>query len=549
MKPGRWLTAILLLYLAHAAYLSGLAEDAYITFRYARNLVEGFGLTWNPGQPPVEGYTSLLWVLLSALAMKVGLDMPRVAQVVGLAAGAATIVLAYRVGRRLAGWSAEFALVPPLMLAVAGPFAAWATSGMEMVPFAALVLASVALFAAYWRSGERRTLVAAALTLLVATLVRPEGLLVFGTFLAIAVLAAQGDTRRHAGTLLVAGAAYAVPLVGYVVWRLAYYGYPLPNSFYAKTGGGLWQVLRGGLLAAGFFVQFVAPLVPWGLLALWEGQANQPSLPGLRRATEAVRAHALVVTCVAVFLVHAAYVVAVGGDYMAMHRFFVPVLAPLYIGAAALLASLRPAIVSRSKRWAFAAVVGVAAGATAFHSTPVDERFFARPSQQHGNYRGVQVERWSVARLTLIGRFFNRYRKAATDSVATDAIGAIGYYADMTVYDYLGLADTHIAHLPVARNQEKGMPGHQKADFPYILAKRPTYLMFSRFFTPSPAPVEDVVPPEILREVDAGYLVRAVWLDDTVNHESGYFTFLERRAQGRAYTLESPEAPGDRVGR
>ena len=42
-------------------------DDAFISFRYARNLVEGAGLVWNPGEPPVEGYSNFLWVLLLAV--------------------------------------------------------------------------------------------------------------------------------------------------------------------------------------------------------------------------------------------------------------------------------------------------------------------------------------------------------------------------------------------------------------------------------------------------------------------------------------------------
>ena len=44
-----------------------LTDDAFISFRYARNLLEGHGLVFNPGER-VEGYTNFLWVLeLAAL--------------------------------------------------------------------------------------------------------------------------------------------------------------------------------------------------------------------------------------------------------------------------------------------------------------------------------------------------------------------------------------------------------------------------------------------------------------------------------------------------
>lgn len=44
-----------------------LTDDAFISFRYARNLVEGHGLVYDLGEY-VEGYSNFLWVLeLAAL--------------------------------------------------------------------------------------------------------------------------------------------------------------------------------------------------------------------------------------------------------------------------------------------------------------------------------------------------------------------------------------------------------------------------------------------------------------------------------------------------
>ena len=54
-----WLA--LLAFLAYGARRF-LLDDAFISFRYARNLLEGNGLVWNPGER-VEGYSNFLWVL------------------------------------------------------------------------------------------------------------------------------------------------------------------------------------------------------------------------------------------------------------------------------------------------------------------------------------------------------------------------------------------------------------------------------------------------------------------------------------------------------
>ena len=57
----------------HSLWLACVAEDAFISFRFARNLVRGYGLVWYPGEGPVEGYTNFSWVLLSAGGIRLGL--------------------------------------------------------------------------------------------------------------------------------------------------------------------------------------------------------------------------------------------------------------------------------------------------------------------------------------------------------------------------------------------------------------------------------------------------------------------------------------------
>ena len=42
-------------------------DDAYITYRYAANVIDGHGPVFNPGTEPVEGFSSPLWLLLLSL--------------------------------------------------------------------------------------------------------------------------------------------------------------------------------------------------------------------------------------------------------------------------------------------------------------------------------------------------------------------------------------------------------------------------------------------------------------------------------------------------
>ena len=76
--PRRSLVCLVLcsLLLTHCVlYLDSVVDDAYVSYRYARSLVEGHGLTFNPGEL-VEGFSNPLWVFLSAGVLATGLEDP-----------------------------------------------------------------------------------------------------------------------------------------------------------------------------------------------------------------------------------------------------------------------------------------------------------------------------------------------------------------------------------------------------------------------------------------------------------------------------------------
>jgi arabinofuranosyltransferase len=59
-------------------------DDAYITFRYANNLVRHGEFTFNVGEDPVEGYTGVLLPLGIALAMWIGIAPELMANFIGM---------------------------------------------------------------------------------------------------------------------------------------------------------------------------------------------------------------------------------------------------------------------------------------------------------------------------------------------------------------------------------------------------------------------------------------------------------------------------------
>jgi hypothetical protein len=75
-------------------------EDAAMLLRYADNFANGHGIVWNIGEPPVDGATDFLFMLLIGLLAKSGLSVEIAARVLIIASHLATVVAVYLFSRR-----------------------------------------------------------------------------------------------------------------------------------------------------------------------------------------------------------------------------------------------------------------------------------------------------------------------------------------------------------------------------------------------------------------------------------------------------------------
>ena len=186
------------------------AEDAYITFRYSKNLVDGLGPVYNPGER-VMGFTSAPWMLWNAVGYALLKD-PMLWSRIWTAIGDATTLLVMgpmlrRSAAPASAWcfNAFFAVWPF--------FSAVGASGMENSMMFTLIVLGGALAA----RGSR----ASGPVIALLALWRPEGLA------SAAVLALGARWRDRA-------IAIGLALLGYAGLALAF-GSPLPQSLYAKS--------------------------------------------------------------------------------------------------------------------------------------------------------------------------------------------------------------------------------------------------------------------------------------------------------------------------
>jgi hypothetical protein len=435
-------------------------DDAFISFRYARNLVEGHGLVFNQGER-VEGYTNFLWTVMMAVGIAAGSDPVVLAAVLTLVLAFVIVVLTLVLAWQL--MPPAWVWVAPLLMAVSSPFLLYTTrgSGMETALFTALIMASlVALVRRAW-------LVAGVLTAL-TVMTRPDGVLLaaMGGLYAL-VVALSERTEQQRGTLLsrltgvlTYSGVFLALFVPYFAWRWSYYGYPLPNTFYVKVGG-TWAQMQHGAAYLLAFGRDDLLLVAGGIGAVAGAWAWRRTL------REQWREVALLVGLTLLFCV---YIVVVGGDWIPGARFAVPIIPLLALFVAWGLSGLA----QRLPRFAPLALV-----AAVVLIVGLGMRL---PRDSSDNpVSPIWTQNYVVRRYREVGRWINMHTPPGT-WIATGVAGAIPYYAERPTIDALGLTDLHIAHLP-SSDLGTGRPGHEKSDPAYVLGRRPEIITYKESHT------------------------------------------------------------------
>ncbi len=475
---GRWLLGVaVLLTLCYALYASHrmfgrLYDDTHITLRYAQNFANGDGLRFNPGEQPVEGYTNFLLTVFLAGCAKIGLPLLTMAKIVSIGAAMGVVVATYWLTTLvLPGASGLLRATPSLIMAGCGWFAYYAAIGLETHLFALLAtVAACLVLRGKWPW--------AGMVFALAYLTRPEGAGLWGVTLAWLIGQAWIAHRpaRELGRSQTTDAmptlrtrdlgAFVLPFAAiagvHEIWRLSYYGEPVPNTFYDKVGSTTQQVRRG----LGYVVHSVPQLHPFIIAALVALLVLIPS------AVVGSRAARYVALLGAVFT---AYIILIGGDFIGP-RFLFHIFPFIIVLAVAGIRSLVRIL------WHRFGFTGAGSGwnergspLAAFSVALIAFWLFLPllPPNTFLKQRVASTHMRVVTGLTALGEYLKE--TAPPDAtLAIDAAGVVPYISHLSTLDMLGLSDYHIAHTVKATGD--GLPGHEKTDPAYILAQHPTYI-------------------------------------------------------------------------
>lgn len=437
-----------------------LFDDAMISLRYAQNWARGYGLVWNAGER-VEGYTNPAWTLALGLCERLPLCPAHhclCVQLLGPLVLGLCLLSAARLAR-VCGLSSTSAVCVAVLVAMHYNLVFFTLMGMETGAQTALV--TWALADGVCAARRRRGSVRALLWFVPAVLVRMDALLLAGVVGAYLLLV----VRRGRGRLAVGGAAVTAALGALMLWRHAYYGEWLPNTYYLKlTGWPLPERLAAGLGQTMWTAfQYGAALVFTSFTFL--------------------RPHRVPVLLLGAFATALAYQIGVGGDAWPLSRFVIPTTTGLFVvvllGIETLLRALwgTPA---RATQWAARlAAVGVCAfGLDAAHW---DHCLLCSPPQ------AVAGNRMNV-RLALA---LERISKPEA-TVAVTWAGTVPYYSGRRCVDLLGKCDAHIARLPTTSGVR--LAGHNKCDWHYSLGTQRPDVIAHLAALESPEIVRDYHP-------------------------------------------------------
>jgi len=440
-----------------------LFDDAMISMVYAKNFVLGFGLNWARFGPPVEGFTHPLWTFSMIPVNALPLPLPvraLVVQVFSVVLLVANLFAVRALTRdHFTAPGAPHVLPAVALTAAYFPLVHWSVMGMETALQALLCAAAVKLTLDIAHRGARR-FTALGAVIAAALLLRLDMALAMGACVVYLLPALRRASPRE---WLPSAAIAAVAVLGYEAFRLAYFGDPLPNTYYLKLTGTPIpvRVARGLEMWLEFARPIALPLLALVTATLWLRKARPEFLLSL-----------------AIAALHSLYSIWVGGDvyelFGAANRFVAPFVPLLFVLGAGI---VNEALARIPEAWRpiGRARTHVLAGLTAAALLASNGLLEVQMRRQWLTYLGIERPLFVDKHPELVARSLHLSELLAPDAlVATSWAGIPPYFSDRFRWvDFLGYNDRHIAREPAQRTltldeHEDFDPGHMKWDIAYI---------------------------------------------------------------------------------
>jgi arabinofuranosyltransferase len=402
------------------------SDDAYISYRYAENFFNGYGLVFNIDDR-VEGYSNFLYILLITPAFLISKNAVYFYSIaLNCFFLAATILFFYQFLKTRFG--IKKAILGSLLLALNPWVLANSATGLETTLILAITTASWLLIESYLEHKNTLILISIIAISCFSILSRVDGFILPLSTGIYAVL--KGDRRLGIRIF----AATIIVLIIYTFWRYFYYQDFISNTYHNKVSGNILSRLKVGFK---FSVNFLIETGIWiPLFCVCVEMINAFKDRCLKNVFN------FPVFFMSLWLV---YLIYIGGDIY-FERFFIALIPMgIYI-----------AITTLNK---YGKYVG-----QFFFLIFISSQIYFIAKDGRFEYSNRKYDGWIAA-----GKFLGNTFPGAT--VAVDAAGKIPFFSELNTIDMLGLNDRYIGKLHV----ESGSfyPGHTKFDPDYVLSRKP----------------------------------------------------------------------------
>jgi arabinofuranosyltransferase len=486
------LAVIICFYLVSTLKARFIQDDAFTSLRYVKNFINGNGLVFNIGER-VEGYTNFLWVIILSVIEKInrtfslGLLIEDIAQYLSIFFGITIMVLTYLLSNVFIktqenNAQGEFVniiyrLLPVFMMSASTPLIYWSSSAMETSLFVFLFLLSVLI---HLKSKNEKHNYWFVIISVLNALLRPEGIVFFIIIMSYGLYAEylkhkdkkiiQRIFNSFNRSIRIELTLFLLPILFYLIFRFIYYGYFLPNTFYAKTEFSYQFIVRG----IRYFLDFSKAYLFYGIVLLIPF-----SLVLLKKVDNRISLFFIIIFTWIVL------VILIGGDVLPIHRFFIPVMPLIYILFSLSLIEIISFIVKKSlvRSLSKISIATIIILLLIVNYGNQKEEMMIKRAYESGLVKKMKIYAGWIEEQS---RMKNEGEKI---TVAMSTIGAFSYYSDARVIDLVGLTDSYIAHHPKEvegiNNELPVLWKERRYNAEYTLNQKLDYIIFPAGAKPS----------------------------------------------------------------
>jgi len=430
-----------------------LVDDAMISMRYSEHLADGYGLVWNKGEAPVEGYSNTLWTLLMTVAHLLPLGKNLVPLIIILCSMTLLLANLIYIDKTLVllGVNEKLRFLAVLLSGLNFPVLFWSLRGLETGAEIFLITAAAYYTLRFSKARDVKSCMAISCFLVLLFLIRVDAikeLPVFFLWFAWIFISGRISARKAAIRIFVLVFPLLAVITAFYILRYLYFGDTLPNTYYLKVSGtSLPEKIFRGFTVLLFHNSDDTAIYLATLPALYFVRKQLPgSWPFY----------------FLFFMVQIAYSVYVGGDYVDEQIYggnrFVTVGSQYLVILFILLVSRVLRSVRQPVKYSMVAMAAMVIVVVQY-------------KEAYGLYfqKNFPLLRSDITRMK-IGLLLKEHAGEEV-ILGVHAAGNIPYYSEARCIDLLGKSDKHIA---LTMPKTTFRPGHNKWDYHYsILGRRP----------------------------------------------------------------------------